>query len=109
MMQLACPWCGHRNVSEFRYMGELLDRPDPATTTREEWRSYLYMRRNPAGRLEEGWYHRAGCRQFFEAVRDTTNNTVFETRRPSPHDIDILREDTDGDLLGASAAKGVSV
>ena len=83
MIQLACPWCGYRNVSEFGYLGELLERPDPTTTTQEEWRSYLYLRSNPAGRLEEGWYHRAGCRRYFEAVRDTTDNTVFETRRPT--------------------------
>jgi heterotetrameric sarcosine oxidase delta subunit len=83
MIQLPCPWCGYRNVSEFGYLGELLERPDPATTTPEEWRSYLYLRSNPAGRLEEGWYHRAGCRRYFEAVRDTTDNMVFETRRPA--------------------------
>lgn len=82
MMHLPCPWCGYRNVSEFAYEGELVERPDPATTTPEEWRSYLYLRANPAGRLEEGWYHRAGCRRFFVAVRDTTDNTVLETRRP---------------------------
>ena len=83
MMLLPCPWCGYRNVSEFAYGGELVSRPDPATTTAEEWRAYLYLRNNPAGLLEEGWYHRAGCRRYFEAVRDTTDNTVLETRRPS--------------------------
>ncbi len=82
MMHLACPWCGYRNVSEFAYEGELVKRPDPATTTPQEWRSYLYLRANTAGQMEEGWYHRAGCRRYFEAVRDTTNNTVLETRRP---------------------------
>ena len=84
MMQLLCPWCGYRNVTEFAYLGELLERPDPGTTTPEEWRDYLYLRSNPAGRLEEGWFHRAGCRRYFEAVRNTTDNTVFETRRPGP-------------------------
>ena len=83
MMLLPCPWCGYRNVSEFAYGGELVSRPDPATTTREEWRAYLYLRDNPAGLLAEGWYHRAGCRKFFQAVRDTTDNTVLETSRLS--------------------------
>jgi sarcosine oxidase subunit delta len=85
VMHLACPWCGYRNVSEFGYLGELRERPDPATTTPEEWRAYLYLRRNPAGRHDEGWYHRAGCRKYFEAVRDTTDNTVSETRPPTRH------------------------
>ncbi len=81
MMLLPCPWCGYRNVSEFAYGGELVTRPDPATTTRDEWRAYLYLRDNPAGLLREGWYHRAGCRQYFQAVRDTTDNTVLQTSR----------------------------
>jgi heterotetrameric sarcosine oxidase delta subunit len=107
MMHLACPWCGYRNVSEFAYLGELLERPDPATTTPEEWRSYLYLRSNPAGRLEEGWYHRAGCRRYFEAVRDTTDNTVFETRRPTRGG-----EGTGGEeqpMPGEANAEGVTV
>lgn len=106
MIQLPCPWCGYRNVSEFHYTGELVPRPDPESTTPEEWRTYLYMRRNPAGRLEEGWYHRAGCRRFFEAVRDTTDNTVYETRPPST---DPERQATDGERVEDLADKGVTV
>lgn len=82
MIQLPCPWCGYRNVNEFAYLGESAHRPDPATTTPREWRTYLYMRANPAGPLTERWYHRAGCRKFFEAVRDTRDNTVQQTRKP---------------------------
>jgi len=82
MIQLPCPWCGYRNVSEFAYTGEVVPRPEPSTTSPREWRSYLYLRENPAGRLHEGWYHRAGCRRFFEAARDTTDNTVFDTWAP---------------------------
>lgn len=107
MMQLPCPWCGYRNVSEFAYEGELLTRPDPATTTPQEWRAYLYLRANPAGRLEEGWYHRAGCRRYFEAVRDTTDNTVLETRRPggppTASGADESAAAIDHDAQGASA------
>lgn len=82
MIQLKCPWCGYRDVDEFRSTGELVPRPDPTTTTRQQWRAYLYLRRNPAGPVEEGWYHRAGCRRYFEAVRDTTDNMVHQTRAP---------------------------
>lgn len=82
MIQLPCPWCGYRNVNEFAYQGETAHRPDPATTTPREWRTYLYIRDNPAGPVSEGWYHRAGCRRFFEAVRDTRDNTIHETRPP---------------------------
>lgn len=76
MMLLPCPECGPRNVSEFRYIGEAVHRPDPATATAREWRDYLYFRENPCGWQREGWFHRAGCRQYFQVERDTSTNTV---------------------------------
>jgi sarcosine oxidase subunit delta len=74
MIQLPCPWCGLRNVAEFRYAGESTPRPDPATTTPEEWRRYLYIRRNPRGSVQESWYHTAGCRRYIRLERDTVSN-----------------------------------
>lgn len=105
MIQLPCPWCGYRNVSEFAYMGEVATRPDPASTTPVEWRSYLYLRLNPAGRLQESWYHRAGCRRYFEAIRDTTDNTVFGTWPPTAHGDGRGVERPEADVH-SSAAKG---
>ncbi|MBV9844279.1 MAG: sarcosine oxidase subunit delta [Kutzneria sp.] len=80
MIQLPCPWCGPRNVTEFRYAGERTPRPDPGTATPRQWRAYLYLRRNPCGVVEENWYHTAGCRRFFTLHRDTASNAVKETR-----------------------------
>jgi sarcosine oxidase, subunit delta len=77
MMQLPCPWCGLRNVTEFHHAGEARPRPDPATTTPREWREHLYVRRNPRGWVAETWYHRAGCRRWFRLERETVDN---ETR-----------------------------
>jgi sarcosine oxidase, subunit delta len=77
MIQLPCPWCGPRNVAEFRYSGEANPRPDPVTATPQEWRAYLYLRRNPRGWVDESWYHSAGCRRYFRIERDTESN---ETR-----------------------------
>lgn len=107
MIQLRCPWCGYRNVSEFHSMGELTSRPDPASTTPVEWRSYLYLRQNPAGRLQEGWYHRAGCRRYFHAIRDTTDNTVFGTWAPTSHGDGSSVERPEADVHDP-AAKGAS-
>jgi len=78
---LRCPWCGPRNVTEFHSLGEVLERPDPRRATRSEWRAYLYLRTNRAGRVHERWFHRAGCRRYFDAERDTRDNTVFATWR----------------------------
>jgi heterotetrameric sarcosine oxidase delta subunit len=87
MILLACPYCGPRDVGEFAHQGEVVARPDPRVATPEQWRAYLYLRDNPAGPVRERWLHRAGCRRFFDAVRDTTDNTVLETvalSRPEP-------------------------
>ena len=79
MIQLPCPWCGLRNVAEFRHVGEMTPRPDAATATPQEWRRYLYTRANPRGWVDESWYHRAGCRRYFQLQRHTVSN---ETRSP---------------------------
>ncbi len=83
MIQLPCPWCGPRNVAEFRYAGEPAARPDPGTADPRQWRAYLYLRRNACGDVEETWYHSAGCRKYVRVRRDTLSNEarpVGETR-----------------------------
>jgi heterotetrameric sarcosine oxidase delta subunit len=76
MIRIPCPWCGPRNVSEFRHHGETTKRPDPTSTTESEWRRYLYFRKNSNGWVEESWYHSAGCRRFFRIRRNTTTNEM---------------------------------
>ena len=76
MIQLPCPWCGPRNVSEFRYAGEGGVRPDSDTTTPQEWRRYLYMHRNPLGWTKENWYHGSGCRKYFSLERHTETHEI---------------------------------
>lgn len=76
MMLLRCPWCGPRNVSEFRFGGESGTRPDPASATPEQWRRYLYFHTNPHGWSRENWYHGSGCRRYFTVERHTGTNEV---------------------------------
>ena len=76
MILLPCPWCGPRNVGEIRYVGESTPRPAPETTTPDEWRRYLYTRRNPRGPLTERWYHTMGCRRYVTVDRDTLTNAT---------------------------------
>lgn len=75
---LACPICGPRDVYEFRFAGEVLKRPRP-DAAEEEWVAYRYLRANPAGESREWWFHRLGCRRWFQADRDTTDNRVIGT------------------------------
>jgi heterotetrameric sarcosine oxidase delta subunit len=71
-----CPHCGPRNASEFRNFGEPKHRPDPEHASPEEWRAYLYRKRNPAGWTPETWYHAMGCRTFFTVERHTVTNEI---------------------------------
>lgn len=80
MMLLPCPYCGPRNATEFKYVGEATHRPDPATTGPAAWRSYLYHKRNARGWTRESWYHQAGCRQYLTVERHTEQNQVREPR-----------------------------
>ena len=62
---LTCPNCGPRDVSEFRYGGQIA-LPSEGS--------------NLPGRQRERWYHRFGCRRWLTAERDVRTNDVFGTR-----------------------------
>ena len=84
MLQIHCPYCGeHREEDEFHYAGQAhIARPDdPDNTSDETWGDYLFFRKNTRGRHQEMWVHSAGCRQYFNVVRDTVTYEIFETYR----------------------------
>jgi|DEB0MinimDraft_10_1074344.scaffolds.fasta_scaffold00028_16 sarcosine oxidase subunit delta len=82
MLLVPCPVCGPKNAAELTYRGETHSRPDPNQATPEEWRSYLYLRDNPAGWLREGWFCSSGCRTFFTLERNTTTGELREPLLP---------------------------
>jgi heterotetrameric sarcosine oxidase delta subunit len=79
---LTCPNCGVRDVTDFAFGGEVRTRPGRQPGWRELNR-YNYFRRNVAGVQREWWFHRSGCRSWFEAERDTRTNEVLLTTLPS--------------------------
>ncbi len=80
---LACPVCGTREVTDFRYGGELNPRPAAGSApSPRELNAYNYFRRNVAGVQREWWNHRSGCRSWFVAERDTRTNEVLSTALP---------------------------
>jgi heterotetrameric sarcosine oxidase delta subunit len=92
MLIIQCPWCGPRNDAEFSYGGEAgIVRPEnPAALSDEEWAQYLYMRNNKRGTHVEQWCHQAGCRRWFEVVRDTVSNRIsgiYKVGEPLPKEI----------------------
>lgn len=81
MLQIKCPWCGHRAEREFTYGGDAsVTRPtDPQNSSDQAWLDYLYFRDNPNGKHLEYWHHSSGCRRWFKAVRDTHTNEFIAT------------------------------
>ncbi|MFF5015312.1 sarcosine oxidase subunit delta family protein [Streptomyces sp. NPDC001165] len=84
MLLITCPWCGPRDEAEFHYGGQAhVPYPeDPASLTDEEWARYLFFRDNPKGPFAERWSHAAGCRRWFNAVRNTATNEILTVYRP---------------------------
>jgi len=80
MLNIPCPWCGPRDEAEFHYAGEAhIRRPDnPSALSDAEWGDYVFMRNNPKGPFAERWVHSAGCRRWFNLVRDTATHDVLE-------------------------------
>ncbi|MEV4747712.1 sarcosine oxidase subunit delta [Streptosporangium sp. NPDC049248] len=85
MLLLNCPWCGPRDETEYHYGGQAHVRypQAPADLTDREWAEYLFFRDNPEGPFAERWVHSAGCRRWFNVVRDTTSYRVLAVYRPT--------------------------
>lgn len=89
MMLIPCPWCGPRPEVEFHYGGQahVAYPDDPSACTDERWSHYLFYRDNPKGPWAERWSHTAGCRRWFNAVRDTATHeisAVYRVGDPAP-------------------------
>ena len=80
MLDIKCPYCGPRDEEEFACGGEAhIARPlaeNPISD--KEFADYLFYRDNPKGVFLERWRHAAGCRKWFNAVRDTVSDEFIE-------------------------------
>jgi hypothetical protein len=45
--------------------------------TDEEWAEFLFMRTNSKGVFAERWNHAAGCRQWFNMLRNTATDEIL--------------------------------
>ena len=83
MLIIECPFCGPRTESEFTYGGQahVAYPPDPSALSDEQWAQYLFYRDNPKGEHRERWAHSAGCRRWFNAVRDTRTYAISRVYR----------------------------
>lgn len=80
MFRITCPNCGKRNVSEFRWGGEVNPRPsDLERRSDAEWADHVYMRVNSASIVQEWWHHWMGCDEWFQAERHAVTHKVMRT------------------------------
>jgi sarcosine oxidase subunit delta len=98
MLIIDCPFCGSRPETEFGYGGQahVAYPEDPHALTDEEWAQYLFYRDNPKGSYAERWVHSAGCRKWFNVVRDTRTYQITHVYRLT---------DPRPDLWGAAPSK----
>ena len=76
-MRLACPFCGSRDVQEFVYRGSA--EAIAADLAADQFAS-VYLRDNPAGTIDEHWYHAQGCRTWLIVTRDTRTHAIAAVR-----------------------------
>ena len=89
MLLIPCPYCGPRDEIEFRYGGQahVAYPEDEHAGDDEAWGRFLFFRDNPKGAFAERWVHAAGCRRWFNAVRDTISHEItasYRTGEPGP-------------------------
>ncbi len=78
MKLMRCPLNGRRNISEFRYGGEVVPHPDASACTDAQWADYVFMEENSAGMVREWWCHVASG-YWFIAERNTVTDEIERT------------------------------
>jgi len=79
MFLIECPYCGERDQREFSYGGEAhIARPENSDDLSDaDWADYVFMRTNTKGVFAERWVHAAGCRKWFNVLRNTASDTFL--------------------------------
>ena len=79
MFVISCPYCGPRDQNEFTYAGEAhIARPQWRDDMSDaEWADFVFMRTNTKGVFAERWIHSAGCRKYFNVLRNTATDEVL--------------------------------
>jgi sarcosine oxidase subunit delta len=110
MMLIECPYCGPRVETEFGYGGQAhVDYPkDPYALSDEEWARFLFYRDNPRGVHAERWLHSAGCRKWFNAIRDTHTYEISHVYRLGQGRPDLGERDVSPEGLNASLTAAAS-
>lgn len=79
-MMMPCPFCGPRDVHEFVARGDASAQRPAGDAGEAAFFDYAYQRDNPAGALQEYFYHAQGCRNWLVVTRDTRTHEVLGAR-----------------------------
>ena len=106
MFLIRCPNCGERDQSEFAYGGEAhIARPTQSDTMSDpDWAGYVFLRSNPKGVFAERWNHQAGCRRWFNMLRNTATDEILAVYRigePRPEATADLPTTPSGEAFGS--------
>jgi heterotetrameric sarcosine oxidase delta subunit len=106
MFLIRCPYCGERDITDFAYGGEAhIARPgDPAPLSDAEWAGYVFERTNPKGVMAERWNHQAGCRRWFNVLRNTATDDLLAVYRigEAPPVVEaVLPKTPSGEAIGS--------
>lgn len=108
MLYIPCPECGPRDEIEFHYGGQahLAYPEDPHALDDRGWAEYLFYRDNPKGLFAERWQHAAGCRKWFNALRNTWTYEFTATYRVGEPRPDIPAVDVPSTSTSPSSPAG---
>lgn len=81
MLRIACPYCGVRDQTEFRFGGPSHIARPAFEVNDAVWTDYLFFRENPKGMHYERWVHEYGCGRWFNVARDTITHEIHAVYR----------------------------
>jgi heterotetrameric sarcosine oxidase delta subunit len=90
MNRLYCPFCGPRELEEFRFHKTLAE---PGANAYEE----VYARINRPAMSLEHWQHVYGCRAWLRVHRNPSDGTVRDVRLVAGGDDSSLSKDSTHD------------
>ena len=75
MLLIPCPNCGPRDESEFDYGGPVIALPTLEAST-SDWHQALHLSGTTDQRVDEHWYHSAGCECWIRISRDLVTHEI---------------------------------
>jgi heterotetrameric sarcosine oxidase delta subunit len=72
-LEIPCPNCGPRPVTEFTFGGEA--RPVRSPDAEADF-ARVFLPVNAEESRPERWFHALGCRTWFTVTRETTTNRI---------------------------------